>query len=138
MVMASSEGNQIDSVPWARRVNRSWIVHHGLKECAQAYLDHLEEKTPSRLIPSCRRAYRMVRLCPPGEDPKPWFYAGLFSLANQEETRRFLADHWFTRSCLLSLAGPPGERPEDPAISSGTREKINRIRHALVRLGSDS
>lgn len=135
--MASSDGNRSDYVLWAERVNRRWIAHHGLKECAQTYLDHLQKRTPGRLIPSCQRAQQLVRLCPPGEDPKPWFYAGLFSLANPDEIRRFLADHWFTRSCLPSPA-PPGERSEDSAISPGTREKINRIRDTLLRLGSGS
>src|ERR1041384_2872948 len=57
------------------------------------------------------------------EDPKPWFYAGLFSLATVEEARRFLANHSFTLSAIPSLSTElcPGS-PTRP-IGEAARDK---------------
>lgn len=123
-----------EHVEWARRVNSRWIVHHGLKECAEAYLDHLEAMAPDRLARSCWRAHRLARECEPGEDPKPWFYAGLFSLATPDEAERFLADHWFTASCLPSPASAPGSGTTPAGIGPETQAKLERIRDAVAAL----
>lgn len=125
---------QPETVAWVRQVNRRWIVHHGLEARAEAYLAHLEATDPARLATACERAARLVRACEPIEDPKPWFYAGLFSVATVEEAAEYLAGHWFTAACLPSLAGqtfcppPPGIRPE-------TEAKIARVRQAVSELG---
>src|SRR4051794_20202758 len=70
-------------VAWAYRVNGRWIVHHGLDQRAKAYMDHLAGVDPRRLERSCQLAHQLARQAAP-EDPKPWFYAGLFSLADAE------------------------------------------------------
>jgi hypothetical protein len=118
-------------VAWATRVNGRWIVHHGLNQRAKAYMDHLAEVDPERLERSCQLAYRLARHAAP-EDPKPWFYAGLFSLATTEEAKEFLAHHWFTLSTLPFLG--PELCPATPsgAIGQAARDKICRIRQALA------
>src|SRR5690349_13116146 len=74
---------------WARKVNSSWIVHSDLDRHAEEYLAHLESSDPLRLELSCENARALVKLRDPFEDPKAWFYAGLFSLATPEELDRF-------------------------------------------------
>lgn len=120
-------------VVWAKRMNQRWIVHHGLDERAEAYMDHLAKTDPERLQRSCRLAHQLAHQAR-REDPKPWFYAGLFSLATVEEARKFLAHHWFTLSAIPSL--PAGLCPDAPTgdIGEDSRNKIARIRQALSRL----
>lgn len=128
--------NTVDAIGWAQRVNSRWIAHHGLSEHAHAYLDHLNQYDPDRLARSCRRARRLVRQCEPGEDPKPWFYAALFSLAEESEVRRFLAAHWFTRATNPSRPADEGYLAD--RIGGETREKLDRIRQALRNLDDES
>ena len=113
---------------WARRVNSRWIVHHNLDRDAGAYLDHLDRTSPSRLASSCRNARLMVSQCPPGEDPKPWLYAGLFSLVREDERRTFLSGHLLVSAAVSPLV------PEPDDINPTTSEKIRRIRCAAARL----
>ena len=93
-----------DAVAWVRATNARWLVHHGLREDAADYLDHLAAVDPGRLKRSCGIARSMVQRCGSASDPKPWFYAGLFGLARAEEGRRFLAGHKFTRMAIPELA----------------------------------
>lgn len=121
-----------EPVEWARRVNNRWIAHHGLKESARIYLDHLEASDPERLVRSCESARQMVRVCGPGEDPKPWFYAGLFSLVARAEAVQFLQDHWFTASCIPSLPPAFGQSIQPEHVGPETKAKLSRIREVLV------
>src|SRR5262245_18378355 len=102
MNLEKSDGD--DAVAWVRATNARWLVHHGLREDAADYLDHLAAVDPVRLKPSCGIARRMVQRCGSASDPKPWFYAGLFSVATAEEGRRFLAGHKFTGMAIPELA----------------------------------
>jgi hypothetical protein len=121
-----------DHVAWAKRVNSRWIVHHDLNRNAESYLDHLARTDQARLVSSCRNAHLMTGWCDAMEDPKPWFYSGLFSLTTPEEAENFLADHWLTRM----VTAPPGElavtSPEN--VAETTFEKIQRIQMALTKL----
>jgi hypothetical protein len=132
--MAPIEAQQPGSDGWARKVNSRWIVHHGLREAAESYLNHLEANDPERLAASCERANRLVHACEAGEDPKPWFYAGLFSLATVDEASHFLAEHWFTTACIPSLFGRVEGRAMLQSIGSETQSKIERVRAALSKL----
>ncbi len=122
-----------DYVAWAKRVNGRWIVHQGLDARAQDYMDHLEEADPKRLERSCRLAYQLVRQGG-HEDPKPWFYAGLFSLVTVEEATRFVARHWFTLSAIPSLADRLCPPAPTASIGQAARDKLARIRQALADL----
>ena len=83
-----TETNLSNYVNMARRINTRWIVHHNLGHNAGLYLDHLAQTDEPRLAASCRNACLMIERCDPMEDPKPWFYAGLFSLANPDEASK--------------------------------------------------
>jgi hypothetical protein len=133
-VRSRSDQNGVDAVGWARRVNSRWIAHHGLSEDAGAYLAHLDQSDPERLNRSCRRAYRMVRKCEAGEDPKPWFYAALFSLATESEVRQFLRNHWFTRAAHPGWATEGDQMPSPGQVGGRTHEKLFRLRQALREL----
>ena len=110
-------------------MNSSWIVHSDLARHAGEYLAHLESSDPPRLERSCENARLLVSLRDPFEDPKAWFYAGLFSLATPEELDRFAETHWMTRAAVSSV---------DPPVSAGfspaAMEILQRIREALSRL----
>lgn len=83
-------------VRWVERVNDRWIVHQGLNDSTRAYLEHLAKCDPARLEQVCHLAWKLVGMGKPGEDPKPLFYGGLFSLCTPEEEERYLANHLFT------------------------------------------
>lgn len=125
-----------EPVAWAHRVNDRWIAHHGLKTSARAYLEQLERVDPVRWVRSCERARRLVKECGAEEDPKPWFYAGLFSLVTPAEARRFLAEHWFTASIIPVLDEQVPEGPAEEQVGPGTRAKLQRLRDAVARLGA--
>lgn len=125
---------QPEVVAWARAVNSRWIVHHGLKDRAEAYLAHLEATDPARLATACERAARLVRGCGPIEDPKPLFYAGLFSVSTVEEAAQYLAEHWFTAECVPSLAGQSKRSTRPAGIGPETEAKIARVRKAVAEL----
>lgn len=87
------------------RINERWIVHGGLRSNARDYLAHLEAVDLERMHRSCGMAMRVVRERRELEDPKPLFYAGLFSLATEEEAERFLAGHVLTGTVWRLLRG---------------------------------
>lgn len=121
-----------DHVAWAQRVNSRWIVHGDLNRNAGLYLDHLAGTDPLRLVASCHDAHLMTGWCDPTEDPKPWFYSGLFRLATPQEAGTFLADHWLTRMVTASSGETAVISPEN--VAEITLEKIQRIQRALVKL----
>ncbi len=124
----------MDYVTWVRRANSRWIAHHGLSSNAAAYLDHLERHDPERLSRSCHHAYRLAQERTAGDDPKPWFYAGVFSLATPMEIRRYLSKHWLLR---MVLAGSPADLAQNPAgqeVSRATLRKIMTVRAAVARV----
>lgn len=121
-----------DHVAWAQRVNSRWIVHRDLNRNAGLYLDHLARTDPLRLVASCRNAHLMTGWCDPSEDPKPWFYSGLFSLTTPAEAATFLADHWLTRMVTASSEEPAETASE--SVAETTMEKIQRIQMALTKL----
>jgi hypothetical protein len=123
-----------DDIGWVRHVNGRWIVRESLRADASAYLDHLAAKDPGRLTESCRRA-RVLAVTHPGEDPKPWFYSGLFSLATQEEAARFLKGHDFTIACIPRLAGGGLGTLQVDEVRPDTAGKIRRVRAALEAMG---
>lgn len=101
----------IDAV---RRINRRWIVHGGLRESAAAYLDALAVNDAGRLRRSCALAMALVHQAPADEDPKPWFYGGLFALATPSEAEQFLADHVLTKAIWADVnqVAPADVAPE--------------------------
>lgn len=121
-----------DQVAWAQRVNSRWIVHRDLNRNAGLYLDHLARTDQARLVASCRNAHLMTGWCDPTDDPKPWFYSGLFSLITTEEARTFLADHWLTRMVTASPGELAATSPEN--VAETTLEKMQRIQMALAKL----
>jgi len=126
-----------DDIAWARRVNARWIVREGLRASAAAYLDRLDSIDPERLQRSCRRARRLTDRYGTTEDPKPWFYAGLFSLASGDEVKHFLTEHHFTLALL------PGHEDAVPgficsgSVAASTWDKILRIREGVAALAGD-
>lgn len=108
-------------------------MRESLREDAQSFLDHLAATDSARLRECCRRA-RLLTSAHPGEDPKPWFYGGLFSVASPEETLRFLKGHDFTAACVGGEAVEQFGNLRIDGLRPDTAEKIRRVREALARL----
>jgi len=123
-----------DDIDWVRHVNGRWIVRESLRGDAEAWLDHLTATDPARLHEVSRRARRLTS-ANPGEDPKPWFYAGLFSLATREEASQFLKGHDFTIACIPRLADARLGSLKVDEVRPDTAEKIRRVRAALEAMG---
>jgi hypothetical protein len=121
-----------DCITWVRNVNARWIVHHNLGRNAEQYLELLSQTDPSRLLASCRNACLMLERCDPLEDPKPWFYSGLFSLAKPDEARRFLAGHWLTS--LVTPAAREIATTTPAKVGELTQDIIRRLQDALAGL----
>lgn len=121
-------------VEWARRVNHTWIVHGGLDRHAEEWIEHLAWLADGRLERSCAAAKAMCEMRQPLDDPKPWFYAGLFSLATPGEARGLLADHRVTRACVPSLAGDEEVRCWESEAGPETLELLGRLREGLRRI----
>lgn len=125
----------VEPVAWARRVNSRWIVHGGLDHTAATYLDYLEHEHPPRLVRSCELAHRLVHSPgEPAEDPKPWFYGGLFCLATAAEAKRFLSQHPFLLAVIPSLASESVIPIWLASAGPGTTRKIERLKAALEDL----
>ncbi len=92
--------NETTRIEWAGSINARWICHHELAECAAGWMKHLEASDPARLADSCRHAFELMMKAGPHNDPKPWFYAGLFSLATEEEQAEWLKEHAFTAAAV--------------------------------------
>lgn len=127
--------NISDEVAWVRRVNDRWIVRQNLRESASAYLDHLADTDTERLQLSCACAKHLTETFGKKEDPKPWFYAGLFRMATPEEAKRFLSKHDFTFSAISGLAEVKPPFFTEAMVHDHTTEKLRRIREVLQNLG---
>jgi len=122
--------NPPDDIHWVRHVNGRWLVRESLREDASAYLDHLAATDPARLREVCRRAHVLVG-GHPGEDPKPWFYAGLFSLATMAEAERYLRGHDFTIACIPRFAETDLGSLRVEELAADSADKIRRVKTAL-------
>ncbi len=135
--MATIKQSDVDGaedIAWVRRVNARWIVRGGLDESAGAYMDRLQSADPHRLALSCRIARALAGQAGPGEDPKAWFYAGLFSMAEPVEVAEFLLGHRLVTTVLSADLAAESPRCSQLDFGLATRETIRRIRAAIARL----
>lgn len=123
---------------WVKRVNRLWIVRDHLEDHAESWLEHLATLDDGRLTPSCNAARAMCEMRGPLDEPKPWFYAGLFHLATVPEARCFLATHRTTKATVLSMADDEDVRLWIDRVGPETRELLARLRRAISRIHSAS
>jgi hypothetical protein len=117
----------LPTLEWVKRVNRSWLVKSHLNDHAEAWLEYLAANDPARLLPSCQAARAMCALRGPFDDPKPWFYAGLFSLATAAEANQFLATHRVTRATVPAMADDESVKLWLDRVSKETRELLDRL-----------
>jgi hypothetical protein len=122
----------LSPVDWARRVNQSWIVRHGLAERAEEWLNYLDQRNDDRLDPSCLTAQAMSWRRDRSEDPKPWFYAGLFSRATAQEAKQFLANHRLTPATVPALWHDEDVEKWIAQISPETQKLLERLRTGLA------
>lgn len=117
---------------WARRVNRRWFVRGGLDDTTEAWLDHLERSDPERFLASCEIARDLSRGPDRIHDPKPWFYAGLFSLATTKEARTYLTAHRFTAAAIPALAQDDELNRWAATLNPASRDLLGRVREAVA------
>jgi hypothetical protein len=121
----------LSAYDWVKRINRSWIVRNQLNDHADAWLAYLSEGDAERLEISCSTAREMCGKRDRADDPKPWFYAGLFHLATVAEAHRFLDLHRVTKATVPAMAGDEGVCLWLDRVSPETRELLSRLRRAL-------
>ncbi|KAB2640674.1 MAG: hypothetical protein DVB25_03635 [Verrucomicrobia bacterium] len=121
---------------WARRVNRTWLVRGGLEIATEAWLAHLEQTDSARLLASCEIARTLSRGPDRTHDPKPWFYAGLFSLATAAEAHHYLATHHFTAAAIPALAQDAASNQWAATLSPASHNLLERLRSAILALTS--
>ena len=126
--------SKLSATEWVRRVNRTWLVHGGLNAAAERWMDYLAASDPARLDASCLVARAMCTMRDPLADPKPWFYAGLFSLAAQDEVERFIPSFRITKAAIPSMAGDDEVMLWLERVSGETKALIRDLRAALERL----
>lgn len=119
------------SVDWVKRINRSWIVHHQLDQRAEAWMTYLGEADDGRLEQSCEMARAMCAKRDDLDDPKPWFYAGLFHLASEGEVKRFLDAHRITKATVPSMSEDEGVALWLDRVSQETITLLDRLKNAL-------
>lgn len=124
----------LESIEWANKVNRSWIVHNDLNQSADAWLHHLGALEDGRLLRSCEIARAMCAIRDRLDDPKPWFYAGLFHLATADEARRFLVHHRVTRASVPTMADDDEVLLWMDRSNSETRHLLERLREAFTKI----
>ncbi len=117
---------------WARRINRAWFVRNGLADAAAAWLDHLEATDPARHVASCEIARALSRGPDRTIDPKPWFYAGLFSLATEDEARHYLANYAFTTAAIPARAHDEAVNQWVAGLGHNSRHLLSRLREAVL------
>jgi hypothetical protein len=94
-----------DPIAQVRRINRTWIVRGTLAENAARYLDDLEARDPETLRTVCEFALISAKKASHEQrDPKPDFYASIFSRATAEDREHYLRDHAWTRQRSAELA----------------------------------
>ncbi|MCX6877510.1 MAG: hypothetical protein NTW21_27425 [Verrucomicrobia bacterium] len=120
-----------DPIAWARRVNRTWLVHGGLADSTDAWLTHLEQTDPARLLAGCQLACALSRGPDHTSDPKPWFYASLFSLATATEASHYLANHPFTAAAIPALARDEAVNQWAADLSASSLDLLTRVRAAV-------
>lgn len=121
-------------IDWAKRVNRSWLVHSKLDERAEAWLEYLANLDDGRLLPACEDARAMCEQRNRLDDPKPWFYAGLFNPATVDEAKRFLANHRITKAAIPSMENDADVVLWMDRVGPETRDLIDRLRKGVARV----
>ncbi len=124
-------------VDWAQRVNRSWLVRSNLNDHTEAWLNYLASLDDGRLLKSCQIARSMCDYRQHDDDPKPWFYSGVFQLATASEAKRFLDTHRVTKATVPAMADDPEVHLWLDRVGPETRELLARLRLGLARLRED-
>ena len=124
----------LEPIAWAKRVNRTWLTKGGLNRDADEWMKHLAACGGGRLKRSCENARAMCGFRDPLDDPKPWFYTGLFSLATAEEAKRFLANHRITKAAVPSMRDDEDVILWLDRVGPETLELIERLRAGIKRL----
>ena len=120
-----------DVIAWAKRINRGWFVRNGLADATDAWLDHLAQHDPDRLLASCEIARALSRGPDRVNDPKPWFYSGLFALATEAEARQFLANYKLTSTAIPALAADADLNAWAATLRPASQDLIARLRAAV-------
>jgi hypothetical protein len=122
------------ALDWVKRVNRSWVVRSDLNGHAESWLNYLAGLNDGRLQKSCEIARAMCSIRDRQIDPKPWFYAGLFSLATFEEAKLFIPTHRLTKSVVPAMRNDPDVLLWIDRVGPETDELVFRLRREVDRL----
>ncbi len=124
----------LSDLDWVIRVNRSWIVRSNLNQHAESWLDYLGRLNDGRLERVCKIARAMCSQRDRQIDPKPWFYAGLFSLATLEEAKLFVVTHRLTKAVIPAMRYSEEVLLWIDRVGPETDELVYRLRDVLDEL----
>jgi hypothetical protein len=136
MIPNMDSNSDMTPVEWVRRVNRTWLVHGGLDQAAEEWLDHLQATDPPRLEAACVAARALCGMRQPLADPKPWFYAGLFHVATADEAARFIPGHRITLATVPAMLRDPEVDSWLDGMGQETRDLVHALRDGIERLGA--
>ena len=134
MIAAMTHHSAMPPIEWARRVNRSWLVRSNLNDHSEAWLDYLAGLNDGRLQRSCEMARSLCNLRGTYDDPKPWFYAGLFCLATAAEAKRFLDVHRVTKAAVPAMEHDEAVNLWRDRIRPETAELLERLKRGIREL----
>ncbi len=89
---------------------------------------------PLAVLDAAETARALTGQAGPGEDPKAWFYAGLFSMAEPVEVAEYLLGHRLITTVLSADPAPESPGRSHLDFAPATRETIRRIRAAIAQL----
>jgi hypothetical protein len=124
----------VSPVEWARRVNQSWLVRCELNDHTEAWLDHLAALDDGRLLKSCEIARKLCAERNEDDDPKLWFYAGIYQLATAAEAERFLESHHITKATVPAIMHKEENLAWINQLGKETLELFSRLRLALAKV----
>jgi hypothetical protein len=138
MLQSMTSHDSATSPEWAHRVNRAWIVRNELSDRADEWLNYLQSKNDPRLADSCRIAHVMCQRRNQAEDPKPWFYSGLFSNATIDEAKLYLTNHRLTLAVVPAMWNEEEVKSWISEISPETKGLLERLRAEVIVCGQKS
>lgn len=90
-----------------KMINLKWLTKGDLAQDARDYISKLEREDVNMMTHVCHIALACAREASLRKlDPKPFFYAGLFSRTNPEEREKMLHNNKVTRALVEAIDHP--------------------------------
>ncbi len=138
--MSEPEHNSEEVNHKVKMINLKWLTKGDLAEDAKKYIDRLEKQDFERVTHLCHVALACAREASARHlDPKPLFYAGLFSQTTPEERQELLGNNKVTLALVEAIENPASlaqnlsfmhtdQLAQFEQIAAIVREKVKNIK----------